>query len=518
MDQRMGRPAQDAFKLQCSLARITCNPSLEDDHGWDFMVEVPQEVEAQTPHDQRPAARSVLVQVKWTGGVRRRLSMKVSNALELANKSEPCFMVLYHETTSGREIFARMFGEKDMARALKRGRELFVRRKSTHKARITFGFPDNEERLEAGLVPWLVDCVRSLSDSYGSDKRKLAESLGYGNKNYRANITFVGTGGVNDLADLELGIKDELRVSRFTVFDERFGIALPEPVKDIKAPAVFTMKRQREDECVVELKTKDGLIAIPSVARMSRAGSRPGELGKLGFVNELFALVVSTGSGVGLNLQATAATKLQPERLAQLATMLSWNEEELKIQVTGDNVPETVFPTATIRQDPVVDQCLAGAIGVLKSVAERSNAGRIELSLDDVVAAHGELMIFWGILGVAEVQLLTAASGRLLEDGLLKNLVGFIDVEVGDYTFLALFDAAVQTHIEEPQKLVVKLGRRNLRDCVVGKGRQTVRARGRAIYEQCGGGYGEDWLAVGSVNELIESYAQAEPIHPDVRA
>ena len=100
-------------------------------------------------------------------------------------------MVLYHEVASGQRIFARMFGEGDMARALKRGRKLFVERKPTHKATIAFGFADNEERSEAGLVPWLVDCVRSLSDSYGSDKRNLAESLGYGNKNYRAKITFV---------------------------------------------------------------------------------------------------------------------------------------------------------------------------------------------------------------------------------------------------------------------------------------------------------------------------------------
>ena len=508
MDQRMGRAAQDAFKLQCSSEGITCNPSLEDDYGWDFLVEIPQEVAAGTPHDKRPAARSVLVQVKWTGGSRRRLSMKVSNALELANKAEPCVLVLYHETSSGQRIFARMFGKEDMARSLKRGRELFVDRKPTHKARMTFGFADTEERSETDLVPWLVDCVRHLPDSYGSDKRNLAKSLGYGNKNWRANITFVGKGGVDDLVDLELGIKDELRVSRFTVFDERFGIALPEPVKDIEEPAIFTMKSQHEVECAVTLETKDRLMVVPSVARMSVAGARSPDLGKLAFVNDLFALVVSTGSGVELKLRAKGATKLGLERLAQLATMLSWNEEEVKMRVTGENTPETVFPLAIIRQNPKLDPRVSAAIGLLNTVAKRSNKGGMELSLDEVISAHGELMVFWSILSAAEVQLHTEADERLLEDGLLRNLLGFIDVEVGDHTFLALFDAAVETHIEEPRRLVVELGSRNLRDCVVGEGRETVRAKGRAIYEQCGGGYGEDWLAIGSVNALIESNAK----------
>ena len=471
----------------------------------DFFVEIPPEVRAETPHDQRPAARSVLVQVKWTGGIRRRLPMKVSNALELANRPEPCFMVLYHDVGTGQRIFARMFGERDMARALKRGRQLFVDRKPTHKATMTFTFADNEERSQTGLARWLMDHVRALSDTYGSDKRKMAKSLGYGNKSYRAQVTFVGTGGVNDLADLDLGIKEELRVSRFTVFDERFGIALPEPVDDIEAPANFTLKPRHEVDCVVSLETKDDLIGIPSVARMSVVGVRSEDIGKLAFVNELFALVVSTAAGVEFRPRATGTTKLGLERLAQLATMLSWNDEQVKIRVTGENTPETVFPTAIIRKEPGVDRRVAGAIGVLKTVAERSNAGGIALSLEDVTSAHGELIIFWSILHEAEVQLHTEASGRLLEDGRFRNLLGFIDVEVGDHTLLAVFDAAIETHIEEPRKLVVQLGRRNLRDCVTGKGRETVRAKGLAIYEQCGGGYGEDWLPIGSVNELIES-------------
>ena len=308
---------------------------------------------------------------------------------------------------------------------------------------------------------------------------------------------------------LNSGSKDKLRVSRFTVFDERFGIALPEPVKDIEEPAIFTMKPQHEVECVVSFETKDGLIAIPSVARMSVAAARSEGFGKLAFVNELFALVVSTSAGVEFKLRATGAKKLRLERLEQLATILSWNEEQVNIRVTGDNTPEAVLPTAIIGRDIPrwIGVWLVLSVSSTRSL-RRGNAGGIVLSLDDVTSAYGELTIFWGILGVAEVQLHTEATGRLLEDGRLKNLLGFIDVEVGGHTFLALFDAAVETHIEEPRKLVVELGRRNLRDCVVGEGRETVREKGRAIYEQCGGGYGEDWLAIGSVNALIESYVK----------
>ena len=84
MNQRMGRPAQDAFKHLCSLANLTCNPSLEDDYGWDFLVEIPLVPTLDSPADKWPAAISAFVQVKSTKGVRRRTEMKVSNAIQLA--------------------------------------------------------------------------------------------------------------------------------------------------------------------------------------------------------------------------------------------------------------------------------------------------------------------------------------------------------------------------------------------------------------------------------------------------
>ena len=71
MDQRSGRPAQDKFKLLCSSANLTCNASLEDDHGWDFIVEIPAPSTHDLPADKVPAPKQVLVQVKSTRGENR---------------------------------------------------------------------------------------------------------------------------------------------------------------------------------------------------------------------------------------------------------------------------------------------------------------------------------------------------------------------------------------------------------------------------------------------------------------
>ena len=503
MSQRLGRAAEDEFKLQCSTVGITCNPSQEDDHGWDFIVEIPASASAETPYDQAPATKAALVQVKCTGGARRRGSMKVSNALELAKRVEPCLLVLYHEAVPGdRRIFARLFGEGDIARALKRGRELFVKGKRTHKATITFGFAECEERTYEGLVPWLVESVRELPDSYGSDKQKLVASVGYGNRNRRAKFTF-DENGLEALVDLELGIRNQLSVSRFTLFDDRFGIALPEPVKDVIGPGVFKMKPEREVECTVTLKTKDDLLAIPSTVRTSEVSARAGQ-DKKALVNELFALVVSS-DGVEFRTLASWTTNLGLERLADFATILSWDGEEVRISVSGKDVPDLVLPPAIITQSPVLNRDMVNAFAALNTVGKKGAGGGVRLSLEQVMSAFGELIVFGGTLGTADARLDTVASGSHPLEGGFTNLLGFIDVEVGDYTFLALFDAAVETRFVDEGQRIVELGPRNIRDCVVGKGREAIRAQGQRIFKCCE--YGPDWLAIGSINELIESSA-----------
>ena len=84
MSYHTGRPAQDEFKLLCSLAGLTCNRSEEDDHGWDFMIEFPPPRDSSQPLDKAAGPRQALVQVKSTQGQLPRTRMKVSNAFKLS--------------------------------------------------------------------------------------------------------------------------------------------------------------------------------------------------------------------------------------------------------------------------------------------------------------------------------------------------------------------------------------------------------------------------------------------------
>lgn len=230
MNQRKGRKAQDAFKHMCSTADITCNPSLEDDYGWDFIVEIPSAPPADDmPSDKWAAAYPTFVQVKSTQGTRRQTEMKVSNALQLTKRPQPCFLVLFHQQESSERIYARLFSQRDMERTLKRAREISLCGQRAHKAKMTFRFSDDEERT-SDLLEWMVSSVRALGIEYGSEKSQLAARIGYESRNWKVNITLGSTSECDDFVEMQLGLKEEIEISGFKVFDERFGLENPNPV------------------------------------------------------------------------------------------------------------------------------------------------------------------------------------------------------------------------------------------------------------------------------------------------
>ncbi|MDE0360321.1 MAG: hypothetical protein OXI74_04040 [Rhodospirillaceae bacterium] len=505
MDQRMGRHSEDTFKQQCSLARITCNKSLEDDHGWDYLVEIPMVAPAGTPEDKLPPVTSTLVQVKSTRAARPRLAMKVSNAHQLATRSEPCVLVLYHESQEGTRIYARLFNEKDITRTLKRCRELFVARTPTHKARISFGFSASEDHT-SDLIQWVKKTVQELPDDYSNGKKKLATTVGYESKGYQANITFVAPRGIDDLVDLELGIKEELEVSRFTMFDMRFGIQAPDPIHHHEEPGILRIEPTRDIDCIVTLETNEDSISIPSKARISVARGTAPEQIKLAFLNSFFHIVVGMNDGIRFTLQDVASKKLSIEELSQLATMFSWSDQQITIRVTGDGTPKTNIPTARVTPNPDAwDRKLALAIRMLGDAARRGQSTDLTLTMDEVISAHPPLEFYYDLLTADQASVHITAIDPPIDPKLLKNLIGYVDVQVGKYTLFTLFDCAIETRVDEHGNLFAEFGQRNIRDCVVGTDRENVLARGQAIYDQCGGGYGDDWLAIGSFNAVVES-------------
>ena len=515
MDQRMGRPAEDAFKHMCSTADLTCNRSLEDDYGWDFSVEVPPLASPATdsPADKWPAACSALVQVKSTKGARRRTEMKISNALQLTKKPEPCFLVLFHQQEECERIYARLFDREDMERTLRRARETSVRGQLAHKAKVTFGFSDEEDHT-SDLIEWMVTCVRECGVEYGAKKHRLAESIGYEGRKWKADITFVGTHGPEDIVDLQLGLKDKLEVSNVRIFDERFGIENPKPKMESSDGGTFRMWPEKELKCVVSLETESDDVAISSEMRIASVPGLSGSDRKMAFRNELFVLVVTQGK-ISLTMHNAWSKELSLLDLERLAKLLSWHDQEVRVRVTSDVLEMNIGVKVVERSSPL-DRGVVAAIGTLCRVASRANAQEIRLSMENVLSRCGELSLYHGVL--TEAQMALGSQHPMPTDPpcdheMLHNVIGMVDVEVGAYTFLALFDAGIiQASIKEQGNIMIDLGLRNLRDCLVGQDREAVRARAQVVYDECAARYGDDWLSIGSLNALVETETSGQRV------
>lgn len=506
MDQRMGRWAEDTFQSMCTRARVTCNPSLRDDYGWDFLIEVASASSGDDgPADMRPAACSAFVQVKSTEGARRRTAMKVTNARELAKKAAPCFLVLFHRREGRERIYARLFDREDMKRTLEKARQTSIRGQAANRARVAFGFSDEEEHT-GDLIDWMVNCVRNCGVGYGERKSQLAESIGYEGRNWRTVISFVGAHGPEDFVDLQLGLRDELEVENFRIFDERFGIENPTPSFEGLDGGTFRMQPEKERKCVVSLEAGDDVVAISSTMRVAAVPGVSGNVGRLAFRNEVFVLVVGKDK-VRLTMHDAWSKELSLLDLEGLARLLSWHEQEIRVRVTGD-VPEMNFGVRVTERSGRLDRSVLDAMGTLRRVAFRANAHKVRLSMEQVLCCLGELWLYHGVL--SDVQMAWECQHPIPGDPpcdheVLRNVIGMFDVEVGAYTFLAVFDAGiVQVGAEKQGNLRIDLGRRNLRDCLVGNGREAVRERAQVVYDECADGYGDDWLAIGSLNELVE--------------
>lgn len=516
MSQRMGRAAEDAFKLLCSRAKITCNRSAEDDFGWDFIVEIPLRPRTRMPLDKRPGAVPAFVQVKSTGDSERTITMKVSNARQLARKPAPCFMVLFHDAGSGERVYARLFGKADTERTLRRARELYIEGREENKAEITFRFPDEEEH-SVDLVEWMAECVEGLGEGYAAEKIQLVETVGYGKGNFKATFTFAGSRGLDDLVDLLLGVKDQLEVSHYTLSDLRFGLEAPEPMADEEGPAVLRRQREQDGvECVVQLECGEDVATVPSRAKTAVVPALGSSRQQIGFAarNDLFTLVVRANgtNEMGLKFHGNWSTQRPLAELEQLARILSWHDRDLRVRVSG-NVPGIEFPELDVRvafaENPMpMDREVADIVATLRRTAERCSEPDVLVALDELFRAGPDLGLYHGVLSEGPMSLDAGPIKPELDAAMLRNLLGFVEAEVGGIVFLAVFDAAIQAKVDTRGYLTINVGSRNIRDCVVGHSREAVRAQGRELYGRAAAGYGDDWIATDSLNELVKSGGQ----------
>ena len=505
MSYRTGRPAQDEFKLLCSLSGLTCNRSDEDDHGWDFIVEFPASADTRQPLDKAPGPRQALIQVKSTQGQSSRTRIKVSNALKMAKSNLPSFVVLFQYDSKGNNrIYARHFWIDLIRRALLRGRQATAAQRQPHEMWMEIGFADGDEYTDA-LIDWIVSTIEDTIFEYSQKKRHLCDTLGYEARAYRADVTFGPLSGIEELVDHHLGLTDYLPVSAMTVVDSRFGIDDPNPLID-NAHGRIKFQPNNVRSCNLVLQTETGnLASFEATMRVPGIPNLPAEKFKILVQTWCLNLSILPGGDLTVQIRDLWSEPLSLDKLVELSEFLSWGEELITMKVVGTDFPSLNCRGRLNSSTHVhLFETLCNVAKFLLAIEKRSGILPIKLTFKDLHSSLRELSIFHTILTAKDMQLCADWEPFMESHIGLTRILTHVDFRVGSWTFFAVIDAPTIDRSNENDGIRLDCGTRCLRDCFVGVDSEKVQADGARSFEIEGDLHGDECLALGDLRVLLK--------------
>ena len=399
MTQRLGRSAQNHFKLLCSQSRITCNSPQEDDHGWDFMIELTPPEDAEKPADKIPGIQKALIQVKAAYGKSPSTRIKVVNALKFAKDELPCFLVLFHYPPMGEtQIYGQHFWKQLIKRALKRGRQASAENRMTNKIWMDIRFATDDSH-GTDLISWIVSTLQAWSGDYGFAKRTLYETIGYEDRKYRAEVTFGPIEGIEDIVDHELGLTDFLPVSKIRLVDSRFGIDAPVPIMESDRGRI-QIRPNAIRTCTLVFQISTGeIIAFEASVLTPAIPNLPVDKFKVAIETWCLTAIVHTDGSLTIVIKNLWKEKISIAKLRDFATFLSWGGKELSVKLSGEDVPILNFrgSSSSTGHEKLFAE-LSSVTETLGKLEARAGCTPVHLSMNDLRGTLGELKFVRDIL------------------------------------------------------------------------------------------------------------------------
>ena len=509
MNQRSGRPAEKEFASLCAQKEITCNRADEDDHGWDYIIEIPAPNLDKLPADKVSSPKPIFIQVKSTKGKHAATTIKVSNAIKFANNEIPCFIVLFQNTSEGRRhIFVRHYWKELIELSLERGRQVSVEGKPTNKSKLKITFSDQDEHSD-DLVEWLIETVNAFPKGYGKEKLELAEKLGYeGKGGQRAKFTFAESVTIEDLIDAQLGLIEFLPVKHIKVTDSRFGI--DSPVPDYEGPGSISLKPDNPKKCKLVIQNSNNdIISLPSTIKFPSIPNLSEKKFKCLVENWLLSLTMPYSGQFICTVSDFWKKKLTCERLYELALFLSFGGDEISIRIVDDGPPLHISADMGFEGDETDFKRYSNFIKTLQEILLRAGANELLFSLDDLYKGKEEVAVFHEILSTAENIEINSIYDPNWEysDNVFSNILAYCDINLGGVTFLVVFSAPVLEQKAQDTRIKWNCGERKWLYCVVGEDADSVLLEGQTEYEKISNEYGEEYLGFGrKITETISRH------------
>jgi hypothetical protein len=396
--------------------------------GWDWFVEFPRPQPA-LPADEQPPPLKALVQVKSTTG-RPVSRIKLTNALRFANDPLPCFIVLYRYVKSNApEIYVKHFWIDLIEIVLRRARLAHaegVEHLNKIEVDIRFG---QEDRVTRNVAQEVLKLASSVGSDYEGLKRKRSREIGFEREPIIGEITF-GSGVTEaELAEMQVGLRDSVSISRLELRTNRFGIPARTPYFEKIGGKVAIRSTPSSSQTVFTSRRPRRSIQFPSQLYLAgpplskehwrvRATFEFGEtVWNFADATANFTFSWNTADGIGIEGLI---------RLVRLASMLSHGR--LEMEVRGG-------PAKMQGEDVIVDPSTLGAgwasldrfLYPFSSVVESISIERV-YAVSDFADQMRDIEKYNSLLGPEEITLnttlLDAVSPKDLDQGILAYGAG----------------------------------------------------------------------------------------------
>jgi hypothetical protein len=332
---RTDKLAETLFARACDVAGASSNKSLDDQYGWDFLLQLPSPGQ-EGPPDLSAAGLTALVQIKSTVGAKHSVTLKVSNALRMAQEATPCFIVAMAFDKGAAEphtVWVLHIWKDEIFRALEAARRAHLKGSPLNQARLSLPMTDAQRCDPLKIVERIESELSAFGSGYAAAKAAIYETVGYEGGRGGGTITFRVESN-DEVIDHLLGRIPDLEAIWVDMREERFG--LPGPVLIPNEPGRFSFEAKPHEPCQLmvsrdgEEMVFDGSVYVPGVPDI------PPELFKVRFQSEFLEVVWRQVGPTEVNASFGGSKQYAITSCLQLITLISWlqvGEVELAIWV-----------------------------------------------------------------------------------------------------------------------------------------------------------------------------------------
>lgn len=459
MVRRYDRQAEHRFAELCAEHGAVSNKSIEDENGWDYIVEFRESHIDGLPADLVPAQKSALVQIKSTITQKAKCELKLSNALRFAKAPMPCFIVLmaYRQNSKKARIYAVHFWKDLIGRTLQRAREADRDgRSDLHRLKLILNF-GTEDEIGDGVVSWLERQIDNFSPDYASAKRTIVQGIGYESGGKIVRVTFDPIDSIDELVDHQLGLGGRISPSHVELVDRRFGIDTSTPIFSGKPDHFRMVANPRGQGASIRLRNIDGEelgltgdLITPGIPNL------PEEHLKCRIRTWMLDIIWPVSGAPSSKLGFDFRTKRPLRQFSQLAQFISWSEKgAIDYQVWCDD--NRLFGgklNVNLPAEKELMKVVGQAASVLDRVAGTVAPSNLAVSLVDIHAASKELDPFIEVLTGPKIDIGLNAEA----DTPIDNMLAYEFAEVGDWTFMAVIERPVIDDCIEGRKRHLTFG------------------------------------------------------------